>query len=89
MDKQQGTNVSNRPSWLVWAKGSQSKLDPLLERFQQDDETEIVKTLGPPDMPHTLVVMMSDETAHRYQEEFQDEFGFELNAPLELQGNSS
>jgi hypothetical protein len=89
MCNQQGANAVNRTSWLVWAKESEITLDPLMERFNQDDQTEIVKTLGPPQKPHTLVVLMSDETSHRYQEEFQDEFGFEINAPLQPQENSS
>ena len=77
------------PSWLVWAKSSETPLGPLLERFAQDEQTAVIKALGPPTAPHTLVVQMAVETAQHYQAELQDEFFLELNAPLSPQGDSS
>ena len=73
---------SDLPSWLVGSKQPQVSLAKLLARFEQDPETTLVKVIGPVENPRTSVVVMSEDTAQRYQREFQDEYHFEKNAPL-------
>ena len=68
-------------SWLVGPEG-QASLSVLMDRFRQDPETEIQRTIGPENAPELIVVAMSAETAQRYQKEFQGQFLFEFNAPL-------
>jgi hypothetical protein len=80
--------AGERRSWLVGPKQEASLID-LRKRFEKDPETDITRIIGPPDDPSLLVVEMSDETAKRYRQQYQDEFNIEPNAPLHPLKNSS
>lgn len=78
---------SGESSWLVAPK-EQSTLTTLLQRFNEDPDTEIERLVGPSDNPSVIVVQMTESTAEGYQQAFQDVCHIERNAPLELLGDT-
>lgn len=77
-----------RSRYLIIANDGQ-RLQRFIAELQRDKEVQLLDTLGPTNMPHTLICAMTHEKAAALAENFQAEgaLRIEPDQPLSLFGS--